>query len=46
MRFHDIEHAARIAGAFLDISIAYGTTTIAAYSTVHKQSAVAFLRLR
>ena len=42
MRFEDRSHAERIAGAFLDTSLMHGTTTVAAYSTVHKQAMSAF----
>lgn len=41
-RFADERHAARIAGLFFDELIRYGTTTAAAYCTVHPQSAEAF----
>lgn len=41
-RFVDPEHAARIAEAFLDELLRHGTTTAAAYCTVHKASADAF----
>lgn len=41
-RFADQEHAARIASAFFDALIRYGTTTAAVYCTVHPQSAEAF----
>lgn len=42
MRFENKAHAERIAGAFLDTSLMHGTTTIAAYSTVHKEACSAF----
>lgn len=41
-RFADADHAARIASLFFDELIRYGTTTAAAYCTVHPQSAEAF----
>lgn len=41
-RFADEGHAARIAGLFFDELIRHGTTTAAAYCTVHPQSAEAF----
>nr|WP_276562456.1 guanine deaminase [Hoeflea prorocentri] len=41
-RFSDADHAARIASAFFDELLRHGTTTAAAYCSVHKQSADAF----
>ena len=41
-RFADPAHAARIASAFCDELVRYGTTTAAVYCTVHPQSADAF----
>ena len=41
-RFADEAHAARIAGRFFDELIRHGTTTAAAYCTVHPQSVDAF----
>ncbi|GGA44735.1 guanine deaminase [Pelagibacterium lentulum] len=41
-RFGDEAHAARIASLFFDELVRYGTTTAAAYCTVHPQSAEAF----
>ncbi len=41
-RFADPEHAARIAGAFLDEMVRQGTTTAAVYCTVRPESAEAF----
>ena len=38
-RFSDAAHAKRIAGLFLDELIRHGTTTVAAYCTVHPASA-------
>ncbi|MCR9138362.1 MAG: guanine deaminase [Alphaproteobacteria bacterium] len=41
-RFGDPDHAARISSAFFDELIRHGTTTAAAYCSVHKASADAF----
>lgn len=41
-KFRDPRHAVRIASAFFDTLVAYGTTTAAAYCTVHRNSAEAF----
>lgn len=41
-KFGDEAHAARIAGRFFDELIRHGTTTAAAYCSVHPQSADAF----
>lgn len=41
-KFRDPAHAARIARLFFDELIRHGTTTAAAYCTVHKESAEAF----
>lgn len=41
-RFADMTHAGRIASAFCDELVRYGTTTAAVYCTVHPQSAEAF----
>jgi len=41
-RFADQDHAGRIASAFFDELIRHGTTTAAAYCSVHKASADAF----
>lgn len=38
-RFADLGHAARMAGAFLDLLIAHGTTTACAFATSHPHSA-------
>ncbi len=43
-RFADGGHAARIASRFLDELIRHGTTTAAAYCSVHPQSVDAFFR--
>lgn len=40
-KFFDPDHADRIAGLFLDTLIGHGTTTVAAYCSVHKASAEA-----
>ncbi|MBS9722487.1 guanine deaminase [Tianweitania sp. BSSL-BM11] len=41
-KFRDAQHGRRIARLFLDESIRHGTTTVAAYCSVHKASAEAF----
>ena len=41
-KFADPEHAARIAGRFLDELLRHGTTTAVAYCSVHRASAEAF----
>ena len=41
-RFVDAQHARRIARLFLDETVRQGTTTVAAYCSVHKASAEAF----
>lgn len=41
-RFSDPDHARRIAGLFLDELVRQGTTTVAAYCSVHRASAEAF----
>lgn len=38
-RFRDAQHARRIARLFLDETVRHGTTTVAAYCSVHPQSA-------
>ena len=38
-KFSDAAHAGRIAGLFLDEMVRHGTTTVAAYCSVHKESA-------
>ena len=40
-KFSDADHSRCIAGRFLDTLISHGTTTVAAYCTVHPQSAEA-----
>ncbi len=42
LKFGDRNHAARIASAFFDEMIRYGTTTVSAYCSVHPASAEAF----
>jgi guanine deaminase len=41
-KFRDAQHGRRIARLFLNESIRHGTTTVAAYCSVHKSSAEAF----
>jgi guanine deaminase len=41
-RFHDVRHARRAARLFFDETLARGTTTVAAYCTVHPESVDAF----
>lgn len=41
-RFSDAQHGRRIARLFLDEVLRHGTTTVAAYCTVHRASAEAF----
>ncbi len=41
-KFEDPDHATRIAGAFFDELLRHGTTTAAAFCSVHKGSAEAF----
>ncbi len=41
-RFRDAQHGRRIARLFLDEMVRHGTTTVAAYCSVHKASAEAF----
>ena len=41
-RFIDAQHGRRIARLFLDEMVRHGTTTVAAYCSVHKESAQAF----
>jgi len=41
-KFRDAQHARRIARLFLDEMVRQGTTTVAAYCSVHKASAEAF----
>ncbi|MGE0500502.1 MAG: guanine deaminase [Rhizobiaceae bacterium] len=41
-KFRDAQHGRRIARLFLDEMVRHGTTTVAAYCSVHRQSADAF----
>jgi guanine deaminase len=41
-KFHNAQHGRRIARLFLDEMVRHGTTTVAAYCSVHKESADAF----
>lgn len=41
-KFRNAQHSRRIARLFLDEMVRHGTTTVAAYCSVHKQSAEAF----
>ncbi|TIL79259.1 MAG: guanine deaminase, partial [Mesorhizobium sp.] len=41
-KFRDAQHGRRIARLFLDEMVRHGTTTVAAYCSVHKASAEAF----
>ena len=41
-KFRDAQHSRRIARLFLDEMVRHGTTTVAAYCSVHRQSAEAF----
>ncbi|MCM2563466.1 guanine deaminase [Lutimaribacter sp. EGI FJ00015] len=41
-RFADPDHAADIAGRYLDLLLAHGTTTVASYCTIHSTSVDAF----
>jgi guanine deaminase len=41
-KFSDTQHGRRIARLFLDEMVRHGTTTVAAYCSVHKESAEAF----
>lgn len=42
MRFGDPAYAAEIAGRYLDLTLAHGTTTVASYCTIHPESVDAF----
>ena len=41
-KFSNTQHGRRIARLFLDETVRHGTTTVAAYCSVHKESAEAF----
>jgi guanine deaminase len=43
MRFADPDYAAEIAGAYLDLLLAHGTTTVCSYCTIHPESVDALL---
>ena len=42
MRFADPDYAAAIAGRYLDLTLAHGTTTVVSYCTIHPASVDAF----
>lgn len=42
MRFGDPDHARQIAGLYLDLVLAEGTTSVASYCTIHPESVDAF----
>ncbi|WP_415182552.1 guanine deaminase [Phaeovulum sp.] len=42
MRFDDPAYAAMIAGRYLDLALAHGTTTMCSYCTIHPESVDAF----
>ncbi len=42
MRFGDPDYAGEIAGRYLDLALANGTTTMASYATIHPESVDAF----
>ncbi len=42
MRFHDPDHARRIAALYLDLLLANGTTSVASFCTIHPVSVDAF----
>ena len=42
MRFSDPAYAGEIAGLYLDLVLAHGTTTVASYCTIHEESVTAF----
>jgi guanine deaminase len=44
MRFADPAYAAEIAGRYLDLMLAHGTTTCASYATIHPASVTAFFK--
>jgi guanine deaminase len=41
-RFADPAYAAEVAGRYLDLILAHGTTTVASYGTIHPESVAAF----
>ena len=42
MRFGDPAYAADVAGRYLDLTLAHGTTTVCSYATIHPESVDAF----
>ena len=42
MRFADPAYAAEVAGRFLDLALAHGTTTVCSFCTIHPESVDAF----
>ena len=42
MRFGDADYAVEIAGRYLDLALAHGTTTMCSYCTIHPQSVEAY----
>ena len=42
MRFGDAEYASDVAGRYLDIALAHGTTTMCSYCTIHPESVSAY----
>lgn len=42
MRFGDAEYASDVAGRYLDIALAHGTTTMCSYCTIHPKSVSAY----
>lgn len=42
MRFGDPAYAAEVAGRYLDLALAHGTTSVASYCTIHPESVEAF----
>ena len=42
MRFGDPDYAAEIAGRYLDLALAHGTTTMCSYCTIHPESVDAY----
>ncbi len=44
MRFADPAYAAEIAGRYLDLTLAHGTTTVCSYATIHPASVDAFFQ--
>jgi guanine deaminase len=44
MRFGDEDYAAEVAGRYLDLAVAHGTTSMCSYCTIHPGSVDAFFR--